>query len=80
MSNLFELGFVIFIFYLLYKLVFDFIVPVSKTTTQFKSKMQDMHKMQQDFTKQQKGNNNQAPPSPKAPSHESDYIDFEEVK
>lgn len=77
MGNLFELAFVIFIIYIVYKLVFDFIVPVSKATTQFKAKVQDMHKMQQDFTKQQSTAKQAAP---KATSHEGDYIDFEEVK
>ena len=79
MGNLLELAFVIFIIYIVYKLVFELIVPVSKATTQFKSKMQDVHKMQQDYMRQQQQNTS-AKPSPKTSSHDEDYIDFEEIK
>ena len=78
MGNLLELAFVIFIIYIVYKLVFELIVPVSKATTQFKSKMQDVHKMQQDYMQQQQ--NTSAKSSPKPSSHDEDYIDFEEIK
>ena len=69
--------FLIFILYLVYKFVFDFIIPVSKATATVKSKMREM---QQDEAPQQRPNNpgNNAKPSTK--NTDAEYIDFEEVK
>ncbi len=77
MADLFEIAFVIFILYILYKLVFELIVPVSKATTQFKTKM---HTMQQEQTRRQPQTSAQPQKQPVKPSHEDDYIEFEEVK
>jgi hypothetical protein len=68
-------------FYILYKLVFDFIVPVYKTTTHVKQQFRNMHD-----NMQQQGNNfqKQQEPEPKKEkantSSVGEYIDFEEVK
>ncbi len=66
--------------YMLYKLVFGLIVPVSKAASQLKSKMNDFNQTQQQMHRQQAS----PPPPPKAApkkaSKEDDYIDFEEVK
>ena len=80
----------ILILYLLYKLVFQFIVPVSKTASQFKSQVSEMHRMQQEQLRKQKQQqqNESAPPpptkastkKPAAGTTDSEYIDFEEVK
>jgi predicted Holliday junction resolvase-like endonuclease len=72
--------FLLFIFYLLYKLIFDFILPVSKATSQVRKKMQEMqetHMRQQQQTSSNIHEQQQARAT--APS-ESDYLDFEEVK
>jgi Sec-independent protein translocase protein TatA len=79
------------ILYLLYKLVFDFIVPVSRTTTQFKKHVNEMRKQQetmynrqQQYQQQQQSMNTaqQKTTSGKADTTTTDgeYIDFEEVK
>ena len=75
----------ILILYLLYKLIFDFIVPVSKTTSHFKSQVNEMRRQQEARTQQQ-----QPQATPKQPNKTSstknttttdgEYIDFEEVK
>jgi hypothetical protein len=67
-------------FYVLYKLVFDFIVPVYKTTTEVKQQFSKMH----DHVRQQ-ANNFQPQPEPPPKKEEAgnsigEYIDFEEVK
>jgi hypothetical protein len=66
-------------FYILYKLVFDFIVPVYKTTTHVKQQFKNMHD-----NMQQQPNNFQKEPEPKKEkantSSVGEYIDFEEVK
>lgn len=76
---------VIFVLYIIYKLVFDFIVPVTKTASQFKSQVDQVKRMQEQMRQQQ---TKQAEPAPKTkPSAKKDttttdgeYIDFEEVK
>lgn len=69
--------------YLLYKLVFDFIIPVVKTTKQVKKQFGDMSaQMQEKMNQQQQQTANfSAPKKPAATaSKNDDYIDFEEVK
>lgn len=71
--------FFVFLFFLIYKLVFDFIIPIYKTTKRVKQGFREMHeKMQQNM------NGSQPQHAPKATSnkneHSGDYIDFEEVK
>ena len=68
--------------YLLYKLIFDFIIPVYNTTKQVKQKVGEMQQKMQDQmnTQQQKSANTtfakESNPTPKS----KDYIDFEEIK
>jgi len=87
--DLLELLFAGFILYLLYKLVFGLIVPVSKATSQMKSRMTEFQRAQQDHMRYQQGQpqpqqNQQAQvkSTPKASTKPSkdDYLDFEEVK
>ncbi len=80
--NIFKLAFELFIIYMVYKLVFDFIIPVYRTTRQMKQKMSDMHqKMKEQERNQQQFN---APTDKKttvsSPKYADDYIDYEEVK
>jgi hypothetical protein len=67
-------------FYILYKLVFDFIVPVYKTTThvknQFKNMHDNMHQQADNFQQQQKPGQEKE----KKNTPVGEYIDFEEVK
>jgi len=76
----------ILILYLLYKLVFDFVVPVARTTSQFKSSVNQMRRMQEDHLRKQK-QQTQQPAQPSKPSSiknttttDGEYIDFEDVK
>lgn len=69
----------LFVLYLLYKLVFDFIIPVYRTTRQVNRKMTDMQtKMDEHLNRQQAGMGNTSK-KPAGPARE-DYIEFEEVK
>ncbi len=82
--SIFKVIFELFVFYLLYKLVFDFIIPVYNTTKQVKKQFGDMQQNMQEKMKQQQQEQNQyttktaatPPPRPKA----DDYIDYEEIK
>ena len=77
--NIFKLAFELFLVYLAYKLIFEFVIPVYKTTKQMKQKMNEMHqKMQQQdsFNKEQAANSFTS--QKKVPNE--DYIDYEEIK
>ncbi|HNP20744.1 MAG TPA: DUF4834 family protein [Panacibacter sp.] len=81
----------ILILYLLYKLIFDFIVPVAKTTSQVKQQFNNLNGMREEMLRrqQQQQNPNAAPKKPSSPpkqsgptttTTDSEYIDFEEIK
>ncbi|MDB5279094.1 MAG: hypothetical protein JWR61_4049 [Ferruginibacter sp.] len=81
--NIFRLAFELFVLYLLYKLVFELIIPVAKTTKQVKKQFGDMSaQMQEKMNAQQQANTGyKATKNPAPPVNKSDdYIDFEEVK
>ena len=70
-----------FLFYLLFKLVFDFIIPVFKTTRKLKKGFREMHQKMQEQANHGMNDSQQASAAyknQKTPS--GDYIDFEEVK
>jgi len=67
--------FTVLVLYLLYKLIFDFILPVSRASAQMRNKMNEMSNRQQDNTNQQ-----QPDREAKARPPKEDYIDFEEIK
>jgi hypothetical protein len=70
-----------FVLYLLYKLVFDLILPVSKATAQVRSKMQEMQ--QEQLRQQQAAHATAAAQSQKTSPvsrKDEDYIDFEEIR
>jgi hypothetical protein len=68
--------------YLAYRVLFDFIIPVVKTTRQIKKGFRQMHEQmnqhtgqhqqQENYSKQDHGNNNKG--------GGGEYIDFEEIK
>ncbi len=71
-----------FLFYVLFKLVFDFVIPIYKTTRQVKKSFREMHQKMQE---QQNGFSGSYPPSQNGKTKKEqeptgDYIDFEEVK
>lgn len=67
--------------YVLYKVIFDFIIPIYQTTKQVKQKVS---KMQQDINDQMQRQNKQAgaeqPKAKPASTAKDDYIDYEEIK
>jgi hypothetical protein len=81
MADLLELAVTCFVIYLLYKLVFNFIMPVSRAASQVKSKMNEFNQMHEQQMRQQQP---VPPPSPKSSpkkaTKDDDSIDFEEVK
>jgi Sec-independent protein translocase protein TatA len=71
--------------YLLYKFIFELVIPVSKATTQVKDKLKEMQEQQmrqQQNQQQQQAQaaQAQAQQAKQADVKSGDYIDFEEVK
>ena len=70
--------------YLLYKLIFDFIIPVVKTTQQVKKQFGDMSTRMQEKMNEQQARQSATFTAPKTNEttgkKNEDYIDFEEVK
>jgi sortase (surface protein transpeptidase) len=78
LKALFEL----FVLYLAYKLIFDFIIPVYQSSKQVKQKVNEMQRtMNEHMRQQQQAQANTTPSQPASPAKKNeDYIDFEEVK
>jgi hypothetical protein len=72
--------FYIVLFYLLYRLVFDFIIPVSKATSQIKKNIRNAQAQQQQHYQQQNQQATAQQQEHKPPPSDVEYIDFEEVK
>jgi hypothetical protein len=77
--NIFRIAAEIFLIYILYKLIFEFIIPVYQSTKKIRKQFNEMQsKMHQDMN----AYNNRPPaaePEPRV-KKEGDYIEFEEVK
>ncbi|MFM6924310.1 MAG: hypothetical protein ACKOU7_02325 [Ferruginibacter sp.] len=76
--------FELFVLYLVYKLIFDFIIPVYNATKQASQKMSEMQSKMNDHFSQSAGSGGQRQANttaekPPKPARE-DYIEFEEVK
>jgi len=83
--NIFRLAFELFALYILYKLIFDFIIPLAQTTKQVKKQFKDMSAQMEEKMNQQhqQYNSNTRQASNSAPVNKAkndDYIEFEEVK
>ena len=77
--NIFRIAAELFLLYILYKLIFEFIIPVYQSTQKIRKQFGEMqNKMQQDMN-DANTRNAQAYQEPKV-KREGDYIDFEEVK
>ncbi len=71
-----------FLIYLLYKFIFELVIPVSKATSQVKDRMREMQQMQEQQQAQQQQYRQQATAAEpvKTAKKDDDYIEFEEVK
>jgi hypothetical protein len=64
--------------YFVYKIVFDFIIPVVGTTRRVRKAFNDVRQQQEASMRAQYGQNPSPGQAPKADP--SDYIEFEEIK
>jgi Sec-independent protein translocase protein TatA len=78
-------AFLAFVFWLLYKFVFDFIVPVYQSTKHVRRQMGDIQEhlrrqyQQQEQAERQAAQGQQPRNAPKK-AEKGDYLDFEEIK
>ena len=77
--NMIKLIFYGLVTYLVYKLVFELIIPVGKASSQMREKMQQMQQQQQNFQQQQSQPKAEPEKAPK-PIADKEYIEFEELK
>ena len=80
--NILKLLFELFVIYILYKFIFDLVIPVYKATQQVKQKMNSMQQQAQQHEPPQNdpyqnGRKQQATAFKPA---DDDYIDYEEIK
>jgi hypothetical protein len=79
MMPLSEICFLAIVLYLLYRFVFNFLLPVVRTTRQVRQQFRNMQEGPQAFSSHER-------PQPQAPKQDrpkppaGDYIDFEEIK
>jgi hypothetical protein len=79
--NIFKIFFELFVLYLLYKLIFDFIIPIYQTTKQVKQKVNEMQRNVNEHVNQQQRNQfNQTTETSQPKAKDDDYIEFEDVK
>ncbi len=77
--NIFRLAAELFIIYILYKMIFEFIIPIYHSTQKIKKQFGEMEtKMQKDINAAN-ARHATVHKEPKV-NREGDYIDFEEVK
>lgn len=74
----------IFLIYLAYRLIFNFIIPVYRTTRQVKKGFSEMNGRMNEFMNQQQASSQPGQTSTSKNKTEKeppgDYIDFEEIK
>ena len=80
--NILRLAGEIFLLYILYKLIFDFIIPIYRTTKTVKKQFVEMNaKMQEQMNTYNQQQNAQGSTRPKEETvKKEDYIDYEEIK
>ena len=77
--NILRLAAELFLIYILYKLIFEFIIPVYQSTKKIKKQFGDIQsKMQKDMNAY--ANQQSATRQTTEKTKEGDYIDFEEIK
>ena len=78
--NIFRIAAELFLIYILYKLIFEFIIPVYHSTQKIRKQFGEMQtKMQQDMNAANTRNTTAQQEAPKV-KREGDYIEFEEIK
>lgn len=78
--NIFRLALELFVIYIIYKFIFDFIIPVYRTTKSMKAKMAEMQERMNEQQRTASTDLHSKAETPKARSASDDYIEYEEIK
>ena len=78
--NIFRLAAELFLLYLLYKFIFDFIIPIYESSKKIKKQFGQMQEKMDNDIKNYQAHSNPAQQAQPPVEKEGDYIDFEEVK
>jgi hypothetical protein len=79
--NLLRLLGQILLIYFLYKLIFDFIIPIYQTSKRVKRQMREMNaKMQEQMNAYNQQQSSQQSRPKQEPVNKEEYIDYEEIK
>ena len=77
---MFKLLVELFLFYLLYRFIFELVIPIFRTTREVKKKMNEFQQnLNRTAENNRTSNESAAKPTASKPPKE-DYIDFEEIK
>ena len=77
--NIFRLAAELFLTYLLYKIIFEFILPVYHSTKKIRKQFSNMQEKMEEDSKAPYSRTTAAQPETKV-KREGDYIDYEEIK
>ncbi len=77
---IFRFLFFVFLFYLGYKLLFELIIPLYRTTTRIKRGIREMQQKMEHQGQQSQGQSSSQQQTQSAKPATGDYIDFEEIK
>ena len=69
-----------FLIYLAYKFIFDFIIPIYRTTRQVKKGFREMNDRMNQYRQQQQEEFSRKEETQKPTQKSGDYIEFEEIK
>lgn len=79
--NIIRLAGEVFLIYILYRLIFDFIIPIYQTTKKVKQQFGEMQsKMQEQMNRNDARNAPQQAASKQPQKKKEEYIDYEEIK
>ena len=78
--SFFKILLYVFLIYMAYKFVFDFIIPIYRTTKQVKKGFREMNDRMNEHMRQQRGEQHPIQEPQKPQQKEGDYIEFEEIK
>jgi sortase (surface protein transpeptidase) len=80
MESIFHLLEDLFLMYIVYKIIFDFIIPIATTAKQVKKQFSDTASRMSEQYKQQNTQYTAQTKQPVSKPSNEDYIDFEEIK
>jgi len=82
MARFLEVALELLFIYFLYRLVFDFIIPIYRSSKKVHEHMKDIQQRMQDqlYREQRERRTAPQPPPVQAKGKDGEYIDYEEVK